>query len=292
MRFVIVTGMSGAGKSSVLKMLEDLGYFCVDNLPVHFIPKMTKLMVDEQETVDKMGLGIDVRNLQGLSDLDNILDKMKQEGYPYEVLFLEADDSVLVKRYKETRRNHPLALQGRVDKAIAAERVELAHIKKRADYILDTSHMLVRELKHEVDRIFLGEEEYENFFVTLLSFGFKYGIPEDSDLVFDVRFLPNPYYIEELRPMSGNDQPVRDYVMNNDTAKQFLTKLTDMVEFLIPNYISEGKTQLVIGIGCTGGKHRSVTLANELYEALKKTDSYGVRIEHRDIGKDAITKAK
>lgn len=292
MRFVIVTGMSGAGKSSVLKMLEDLGYFCVDNLPVHFIPKMTKLMVDEQETVDKMGLGIDVRNLQGLSDLDNILDKMKQEGYPYEVLFLEADDSVLVKRYKETRRNHPLALQGRVDKAIAAERVELAHIKKHADYILDTSHMLVRELKHEVDRIFLGEEEYENFFVTLLSFGFKYGIPEDSDLVFDVRFLPNPYYIEELRPMSGNDQPVRDYVMNNDTAKQFLTKLTDMVEFLIPNYISEGKTQLVIGIGCTGGKHRSVTLANELYEALKKTDSYGVRIEHRDIGKDAITKAK
>ena len=292
MRFVIVTGMSGAGKSSVLKMLEDLGYFCVDNLPVHFIPKMTKLMVDEQETVDKMGLGIDVRNLQGLSDLDNILDKMKQEGYPYEVLFLEADDSVLVKRYKETRRNHPLALQGRVDKAIAAERVELAHIKKRADYILDTSHMLVRELKHEVDRIFLGEEEYENFFVTLLSFGFKYGIPEDSDLVFDVRFLPNPYYIEELRPMSGNDQPVRDYVMNNDKAKQFLTKLTDMVEFLIPNYISEGKTQLVIGIGCTGGKHRSVTLANELYEALKKTDSYGVRIEHRDIGKDEIKKAK
>ena len=292
MRFVIVTGMSGAGKSSVLKMLEDLGYFCVDNLPVHFIPKMTKLMVDEQETVDKMGLGIDVRNLQGLSDLDNILDKMKQEGYPYEVLFLEADDSVLVKRYKETRRNHPLALQGRVDKAIAAERVELAHIKKRADYILDTSHMLVRELKHEVDRIFLGEEEYENFFVTLLSFGFKYGIPEDSDLVFDVRFLPNPYYIEELRPMSGNDQPVRDYVMNNDTAKQFLTKLTDMVEFLIPNYISEGKTQLVIGIGCTGGKHRSVTLANELYEALQKNDNYGIRIEHRDIGKDAITKAR
>ena len=292
MRFVIVTGMSGAGKSSVLKMLEDLGYFCVDNLPVHFIPKMTKLMVDEQETVDKMGLGIDVRNLQGLSDLDNILDKMKQEGYPYEVLFLEADDSVLVKRYKETRRNHPLALQGRVDKAIAAERVELAHIKKRADYILDTSHMLVRELKHEVDRIFLGEEEYENFFVTLLSFGFKYGIPADADLVFDVRFLPNPYYIDELRPKSGNDKEVREYVMDNDKARMFLAKLTDMVEFLIPNYVQEGKTQLVIGIGCTGGKHRSVTLANELYEALSKNDNYGIRIEHRDIGKDAVTKAR
>lgn len=288
MRFVIVTGMSGAGKSSVLKMLEDLGYFCVDNLPVHFIPKMTKLMVDEQETVDKMGLGIDVRNLQGLSDLDNILDKMKQEGYPYEVLFLEADDSVLVKRYKETRRNHPLALQGRVDKAIAAERVELAHIKKRADYILDTSHMLVRELKHEVDRIFLGEEEYENFFVTLLSFGFKYGIPEDSDLVFDVRFLPNPYYVEGLRAKTGNDKEIQDYVLQFKEAHEFLDKLEDMINFLIPNYIAEGKNQLVISIGCTGGKHRSVTLANELYKRMADKKEYGLKIEHRDIGKDAL----
>ena len=288
MRFVIVTGMSGAGKSSVLKMLEDLGYFCVDNLPVHFIPKMTKLMVDEQETVDKMGLGIDVRNLQGLSDLDNILDKMKQEGYPYEVLFLEADDSVLVKRYKETRRNHPLALQGRVDKAIAAERVELAHIKKRADYILDTSHMLVRELKHEVDRIFLGEEEYENFFVTLLSFGFKYGIPEDSDLVFDVRFLPNPYYVEGLRQKNGNDKEIQDFVMQYKEAHVFLDKLEDMIKFLIPNYITEGKSQLVIAIGCTGGKHRSVTLANELFKRLEKQKQFGIKIEHRDIEKDTM----
>lgn len=286
MRFVIVTGMSGAGKSSVLKMLEDLGYFCVDNLPVHFIPKMTKLMVDEQETVDKMGLGIDVRNLQGLSDLDNILDKMKQEGYPYEVLFLEADDSVLVKRYKETRRNHPLALQGRVDKAIAAERVELAHIKKRADYILDTSHMLVRELKHEVDRIFLGEEEYENFFVTLLSFGFKYGIPEDSDLVFDVRFLPNPYYIPTLKPLTGNDPAVYDYVMAAPQAKEFQRQLFEMVKFLIPNYIAEGKNQIVISIGCTGGKHRSVSMVRAL-ESQMKSLPYTVKMEHRDIERDA-----
>ena len=291
MRFVIVTGMSGAGRNSVMKMLEDMGYFCVDNLPVPLIPRMSKMMLEEN-SLEKVAVGIDIRNQQGLLELDDILDEMLAAGVRYEILFLEADSSVLIKRYKETRRNHPLALQGRVDKAIEAEREELAFIKKRADYILDTSHMLVRDLKQEIDKIFLGKEEYENFFVTILSFGFKYGIPEDSDLVFDVRFLPNPYYIEELRPMSGNDQPVRDYVMNNDTAKQFLTKLTDMVEFLIPNYISEGKTQLVIGIGCTGGKHRSVTLANELYEALKKTDSYGVRIEHRDIGKDAITKAK
>lgn len=285
MRFVIVTGMSGAGKSSVLKMLEDLGYFCVDNLPVHFIPKMTKLMVDEQETVDKMGLGIDVRNLQGLSDLDNILDKMKQEGYPYEVLFLEADDSVLVKRYKETRRNHPLALQGRVDKAIAAERVELAHIKKRADYILDTSHMLVRDLKQEIDKIFLGKEEYESFFVTILSFGFKYGIPEDSDLVFDVRFLPNPYYIPDLKPQTGNDRPVYDYVMSSPQAVTFEKQLFEMVEFLIPNYILEGKNQLVISIGCTGGKHRSVTIVNALAKHMKQLP-YSIKVEHRDIEKD------
>ena len=213
---------------------------------------------------------------------------MKQEGYPYEVLFLEADDSVLVKRYKETRRNHPLALQGRVDKAIAAERVELAHIKKRADYILDTSHMLVRELKHEVDRIFLGEEEYENFFVTLLSFGFKYGIPEDSDLVFDVRFLPNPYYVEGLRAKTGNDKEIQDYVLQFKEAHEFLDKLEDMINFLIPNYIAEGKNQLVISIGCTGGKHRSVTLANELYKRMADKKEYGLKIEHRDIGKDAL----
>ena len=252
---------------------------------MHFIPKMTKLMVDEQETVDKMGLGIDVRNLQGLSDLDNILDKMKQEGYPYEVLFLEADDSVLVKRYKETRRNHPLALQGRVDKAIAAERVELAHIKKRADYILDTSHMLVRDLKQEIDKIFLGKEEYESFFVTILSFGFKYGIPEDSDLVFDVRFLPNPYYIPDLKPQTGNDRPVYDYVMSSPQAVTFEKQLFEMVEFLIPNYILEGKNQLVISIGCTGGKHRSVTIVNALAKHMKQLP-YSIKVEHRDIEKD------
>lgn len=289
MRFVIVTGMSGAGKSSVLKMLEDLGYFCVDNLPVRFIPKMTSMVLEERDTFDKMVLGIDIRNLQGLAELDDILDSMKEEGHPYEVLFLEADDAVLVKRYKETRRNHPLALQGRIDKAIAAERVELAHVKNRADYILDTSHMLVRELKHEVDRIFLGEEEYENFFVTILSFGFKYGIPEDSDLVFDVRFLPNPFYIPELKPLTGNDRPVYDYVMAAEQAKEFGTQLYNMVKFLIPNYITEGKNQIVISIGCTGGKHRSVTIARALGERMKALP-YTVKLEHRDIEKDAHRK--
>ena len=293
MRLVIVTGMSGAGKSTALKMLEDMGYFCVDNLPVPLIPKFAELLAVPGTEMNKAALGVDIRSGQSFQELANVLKVLDEGGCQYEILYLESSDDVLVKRYKETRRFHPLAgSDGRVEDGLKRERELLGFLKKKADYLVDTSHMLTRELKAELNKIFVQNKEYKNLYITVLSFGFKYGIPNDADLVFDVRFLPNPYYIEELRPMSGNDQPVRDYVMNNDTAKQFLTKLTDMVEFLIPNYISEGKTQLVIGIGCTGGKHRSVTLANELYEALKKTDSYGVRIEHRDIGKDAITKAK
>ena len=175
---------------------------------------------------------------------------------------------------------------------IRMERQRIQFLRKRADYLIDTSHMLTRELKAELNKIFVQNKEYKNLYISVLSFGFKYGIPADADLVFDVRFLPNPYYIEELRPKSGNDKEVRDYVMQNEKAKVFLEKLSDMVEFLIPNYILEGKTQLVIGIGCTGGKHRSVTLANELFRVLSKNENYGVRIEHRDIGKDAITKAR
>lgn len=293
MRLVIVTGMSGAGKSTALKMLEDMGYFCVDNLPVPLIPKFAELLAVPGTEMNKAALGVDIRSGQSFQELANVLKVLDEGGCQYEILYLESSDDVLVKRYKETRRFHPLAgSDGRVEDGLKRERELLGFLKKKADYLVDTSHMLTRELKAELNKIFVQNKEYKNLYITVLSFGFKYGIPNDADLVFDVRFLPNPYYIEELRPMSGNDQPVRDYVMNNDTAKQFLTKLTDMVEFLIPNYISEGKTQLVIGIGCTGGKHRSVTLANELYEALKKTDSYGVRIEYRDIGKDAITKAK
>jgi UPF0042 nucleotide-binding protein len=261
----------------------------VDNLPVGLIPQMTNIMMEENGR-DQIAIGIDIRNLRGLSQLDDILDEMQVGGTKFDILFLEADSSVLVKRYKETRRNHPLALQGRVDKAIEAERNELAGIKKRADYILDTSHMLVRDLKQEIDKIFLGEEEYENFFVTILSFGFKYGIPEDSDLVFDVRFLPNPYYIPELKPLTGNDRVVSDYVMSFSQAQEFEKKLYDMMEFLIPNYILEGKNQLVISVGCTGGKHRSVTIANALAKNMKKLP-YGLKVEHRDLEKDKKRKS-
>ncbi len=293
MRFVIVTGMSGAGKRSALKMLEDVGYFCMDNLPILLVPKLAELLVVPNAEVNKAALGMDIRSSYGSDDLMQALDKLDEMGLAYEMLYMDASDEVLIKRYKESRRNHPLAGEGRVEQGIAKERRVLAPLKKRADYILDTSRLLIRELKREMNHIFVENKEYKNLYVTVLSFGFKYGIPSDADLVFDVRFLPNPYYIEELRSLSGNDKPVQDYVMENDKAGKFLNMLTDMVRFLIPNYITEGKTQLVIGIGCTGGKHRSVTLANALYDALAEAEcDYGIKIEHRDIEKDAITKAK
>ena len=293
MRCVIVTGMSGAGKSTALKMLEDVGYFCVDNLPVPLIPKMADLLRVPGTEINKAALGVDIRSGQSFEELEKVLEELDSTGMQYEILFLESSDDVLIKRYKETRRFHPLAgNEGRVDQGIRMERQRIRFLRKRADYLIDTSHMLTRELKAELNKIFVQNKEYKNLYISVLSFGFKYGIPADADLVFDVRFLPNPYYIEELRPKSRNDKEVRDYVMQNEKAKVFLEKLSDMVEFLIPNYILEGKTQLVIGIGCTGGKHRSVTLANELFRVLSKNENYGVRIEHRDIGKDAITKAR
>lgn len=293
MRFVIVTGMSGAGKSTALKMLEDVGYFCVDNLPVPLISKLAELLVVPGTEMNKVALGVDIRSGHSFEELEHVLNELDTAAVKYEILYLESSDDVLIKRYKETRRFHPLSgSSGRVDRGIEKERERLGFLKKKADYLIDTSHMLTRELKRELNKIYVQNKEYNNLYITVLSFGFKYGIPNDADLVFDVRFLPNPYYIEELRPLSGNDSEVRDYVMENEKAGIFLKQLVDMVEFLIPNYIAEGKTQLVIGIGCTGGKHRSVTLANELYEALEETDNYGIRIEHRDIGKDAITKAR
>ena len=267
MRIVIVTGISGAGKSTALKMLEDVGYFCVDNLPVPLLPKFMEMLILPGSEYTKVALGIDIRSSQKFVQLQETLEKLREKGVKFEILFLDASDQALIKRYKETRRSHPLAGEGRVDKGIDEERRRLVFLKQQADYIIDTSQMLTRELRAEIHKIFVENKNYKNLYVTILSFGFKYGIPGDADLVFDVRFLPNPYYITELRPMSGNDAPVRDYVMNSETARIFLDKLTDMVQFLIPNYVAEGKNQLVIAIGCTGGKHRSVTLANALYYA-------------------------
>ncbi|NLP33596.1 MAG: RNase adapter RapZ [Clostridiales bacterium] len=283
MRFVIVTGMSGAGKSSVLKMLEDVGYFCVDNLPIPLMKSFVRLILNGKHK--EIALGIDVRSGFMLKELDEVLHAMKRAKFPYEVLYLDCSPEVLIKRYKETRRIHPLSGLERVDKGIELERKELEFLRKKADVIIDTSQLLIRELKTQIYKIYVNDEEFSNFFVTLLSFGFKYGIPVDSDLVFDVRFLPNPFYEADLKQKTGNDEPVRNYVMACDAAVQFLDKLDDMLSFLIPYYIAEGKNQLVVSIGCTGGKHRSVTLVNEL--AKRMTDSeYGLKTEHRDIEKD------
>ena len=287
MRFVIVTGMSGAGKSTALKMREDMEYFCVDNLPVLLSEKFVQLLRDGGPgEIEKVAVGVDIRNGKALDELETVLENINFSGVGIEILFLDAEDEVLVRRYKESRRSHPLAAGSRIDEGIHREREKLRFLKEYADYILDTSKLLTRELKAELEKIFVENGSFKNLMVTVLSFGFKYGIPQDADLVFDVRFLPNPYYIEELRPLSGNNAPVSDYVMSFDLAHEFSDKLEDLIRFLIPNYITEGKTQLVIAVGCTGGKHRSVTLANELYRRLGENEEYGIRVEHRDIEKD------
>lgn len=288
MRLVIVTGMSGAGKSTTMKMLEDMGFFCVDNLPIPLLPNLMDFSSEFYKDVEKVAVGVDVRSGKAIADFGSVVKTFFEAGDDLSILFLEASDDVLVKRYKETRRNHPLAGDGRIEDGILAERRQMAFLKERADYIIDTSRLLTRELKSEIEKIFMKQEDYQNLYVTILSFGFKYGIPSDSDIVMDVRFLPNPYYVEDLRPKTGNDKEVQDYVLNCDEAQEFLEKMEDMISFLIPNYIAEGKNQLVISIGCTGGKHRSVTLANEIYRRLNQNKNYGLKIEHRDIGKDAL----
>ncbi len=283
MRFVIVTGMSGSGKRTAMKMLEDVGFYCVDNLPVALIEKFVELIAMPNSEVNKVALGIDVRADQSFDGVCRILEKLKENGYLFEILFMEASDAVLLKRYKETRRLHPLSPEGRVIEGVNKERETLKEIRQMADYIFDTSNLLTRELKEEIDNIFIHNKEYNSLIVSILSFGFKNGIPADADLVFDVRFLPNPFYIDELKHKTGNDKEVQDYVMEFPEASEFLKKLVDMLDFLIPNYVKEGKHQLVVGIGCTGGKHRSVTLANELYAKMKDHGTYGTKLYHRDV---------
>lgn len=285
MKLVIVTGMSGAGKTIALKMLEDIGFYCVDNLPIPLMEPFADLAAQQSAKHELVALGIDIRSGSDLPMMKTVLERWKKQGRFYEILFLDASDETLVKRYKETRRSHPLAGMGRVDSGIRMERVQLEFLKKAADYIIDTSQLLTKELRQELEKIFKENQRYSNLFVTVLSFGFKYGIPADADLVFDVRFLPNPYYVEELRSHTGQEAEVQAYVHRGGTAQIFLEKLYDMLEFLIPNYVQEGKNQLVIAIGCTGGRHRSVTIANAVYQYLSRHEEFGLKIEHRDMNK-------
>jgi len=283
MRLVIVTGMSGGGKRTAMKMLEDVGFYCVDNLPVSFIEKFVGLVSAPNNEISKVALGLDARANQSFEEVERILENLRKGGCKFEILFMDASDQVLLKRYKETRRVHPLAPADRVEDGIAREREILKEIKGKADYVIDGSSLLTRELKEELDRIFVQNKEYNSLMINIVSFGFKNGIPADADLVFDVRFLPNPFYIDELKHKTGKDKEVQDYVMQYEESAVFLDKLEDLLEFLIPNYVKEGKYQLVIGIGCTGGKHRSVTLANELYKRMKGKGNYGLKLSHRDI---------
>ncbi|AEY66894.1 RNase adapter RapZ [Clostridium sp. BNL1100] len=285
MRFVIVTGMSGAGKSLVTKYLEDIGFFCVDNLPPALIPKFAEISAQSEGKMEKIALVIDIRGGELLHDLFPALAEVKESGFSYEILFLEADDDVLVKRYKESRRQHPLSPEGRLIKGIREERKALQTIKSNANYIIDTSTLVTRQLKQEINGIFLEGKTFKGIIINVVSFGFKYGIPTDCDLVFDVRFIPNPYYIAPMKKQTGKDQMVKEFVLTASETKEFISKLDDMLDFLIPNYIKEGKSQLDIGIGCTGGRHRSVAIADEIYRRLEEK-MHRVVIEHRDIEKD------
>ena len=277
MRLVVVTGMSGSGKSTVMKMLEDSGYYCVDNLPVKLIDKFIDLVTENNTELSKVAMGIDSRSDLPFKEVEKTLNQLKKQKIRIEILFLESDDKVLLKRYKETRRLHPLSFDGSVE-----EGELLGGIKKLSDYVIDTSNLLTRELKEEIDRIFVEGKQYNSLMVNIVSFGFKNGIPQDADLVFDVRFLPNPFYVDSLKNLTGLDEPVQDYVMGYKEAGEFLDMLENMLRFLIPNYVKEGKYQLVVAIGCTGGHHRSVTLANKLYERLKGGEC-GITIKHRDV---------
>ena len=284
MKIIIVTGMSGSGKTVALKMFEDFGYYCVDNLPVELVSNFVELTIDSERGMKGVALGIDIRS--GLDGLDGVIDELKHKKINMETLFLEADDETLIKRYKETRRNHPLAADGRLIDGIHLERQRLAFLRAKADRIMDTGRMLTKELKQELRAIYVDGKSFNNLFVTVLSFGYMYGIPDDPDLLFDVRFLPNPFYDPDLRLKTGEEHGVADYVFSNGDAEVFLDKLDDMIKFLIPRYIDEGKSALVIGIGCTGGQHRSVAIAAALKRRLDTIEGIGVRLEHRDMGKN------
>ena len=284
---IIVTGMSGAGKSQAVKALEDIGYFCIDNLPPVLIPKFAELCVKGGERVRHVALIADIRGGQFFDAMSQALQELRKQGVSYEIVFMEASDKVLINRYKETRRVHPLALHGRISQGIAEERKRLATLREQADFIIDTSSLKTSQLRDILRKRYALNTGRKGLNVTVVSFGFKHGMPIDADIVDDVRFLPNPYYVEEYRHKSGRVPVVRDYVQNFQVTQTFKEKWFDMIDFLLPNYEREGKSQLVIAVGCTGGMHRSVCMAEEMYRHLKET-GVDVSIEHRDLAKNDV----
>ena len=285
---LIISGLSGAGKSLTVDVLEDIGYYCIDNMPVKLIPQFVELFDSSAEQNKKVAFVVDIRGGHDHSYLFHTLEEMEKNGSRCRILFLECSDEVLINRQKASRRRHPLDVDGLgLAAAIRQERELMEPMRSKASYIIDTTALATADLKTHLTELF-DEDGEANLMISVCSFGFKYGIPHEADLVFDVRFLPNPFYVEGLRAKTGNDIEIQEYVLQFKEAHEFLDKLTDMVDFLIPNYIAEGKNQLVISVGCTGGKHRSVTLANELHKRLSGKTEYGLKIEHRDLGKDAL----
>lgn len=285
MEFIIVTGLSGAGKSRAVNVLEDIGFYCVDNMPPKLLPKFAELCLQSQDKLSRVALVIDVRGGRQFEGLLDSLDELKRQGGEYKILFLECSDQVLARRYKETRRQHPLAAScgGSVIKAIELERTLLKAARARTDYLIDTSYLSPAQLRERLVGLFLGSEK-SGMQVQCMSFGFKYGYPAEADLVLDVRCLPNPFYVDELKHKTGLDQDVRDYVLDQDVTKGFQTRLYSLIDYLLPLYSEEGKSQLVVAIGCTGGKHRSVALAEELARHVAD-QGIKVAVNHRDIGK-------
>ncbi len=279
MQFTIVTGMSGAGKTQVIRFLEDAGFFCMDNLPPAIIPQLAEMFFSINGKYDKVAFVIDSRVGDMISELLDNLKILKENGYEYKLLFVTARDEVLVKRYKETRRTHPISSNGGLLDSIAIERKMLGTIYHEADAVIDTSDYSLSQLSKRLREIY-EDSSKDDFTVNVMSFGFKYGIPLDADLVFDVRCFPNPFYVDELKDKTGNDKAVQDFVMSAESSRKFADKLQEMIKFLLPLYIEEGKNTLTISVGCTGGKHRSVTMANKLAESL--TD-YNINVIHRDI---------
>lgn len=282
MDFLIITGMSGAGKSQTMKILEDMGYYCMDNLPPNLLPQIAELFRESKRGVKKIAVVIDTRGGEFFGSLFNSLDNLNQMDINYKILFVDASDNVIIKRYKELRRVHPLKPEGRIIEGIDKERGMLAELKEKAYFIIDTSDLNLGMLKEELYKLFVKDGEKRKLTILVTSFGFKNGILVDGDLIFDVRFLPNPFYIPELKEHSGREEMTKDYVFKWPQTNMFITKLIDMLEFLIPYYIKEGKTQLVIGIGCTGGFHRSVAMTNRVAEILKDNGHRAI-INHRDL---------
>ncbi|BAS27140.1 RNase adapter RapZ [Limnochorda pilosa] len=282
MQFILVTGLSGAGKSEAIHAFEDLGFFCVDNLPPALIPKFAELCLQSQGRITRVALVCDIRGGLFFQNLFEALKELEQLSIHYQILFLEASDDVLVRRFKETRRRHPLVgEEGTVLEGIRKERKVLDELRGRATVILDTSHLTGRELRSEIAERYGGEPN-RRMVTTLVSFGYKHGIPLDSDLVLDVRFLPNPHYVESLKQLTGNDARVEEYVLRWPAAQRFLQEAERFLSFLVPHYVQEGKSHLVVGVGCTGGQHRSVVIANRLADFLR-SQGYPVVVEHREL---------